>query len=99
MAVQTPQQRIANEKFAKREAAKRGKAEGDRKTYEKVAKSPISPTLLALLGFVVFGGLLFEVGYVSPPSVLSSISPLPELLANMYDSTNGDSHRRMFFGK
>ncbi|KAK6334057.1 hypothetical protein TWF696_002559 [Orbilia brochopaga] len=60
MAVQTPQQRIANEKFAKREAAKRGKAEGDRKTYEKTAKSPISPMWFALLGFVVFGGLLFE---------------------------------------
>ncbi|KAF3937607.1 hypothetical protein ABW19_dt0203601 [Dactylella cylindrospora] len=60
MAQQTPQQRLANEKFAKREAAKRGKAEGDRKSYDKKAKSPISPMWLGLLAFVVFGGLLFE---------------------------------------
>jgi len=60
MAQQTPQQRIANEKFAKREAAKRGKAEADRKTYEKPSKLPISPLWLGLLGFVVFGGLVFE---------------------------------------
>ncbi|RVD83452.1 uncharacterized protein DFL_007838 [Arthrobotrys flagrans] len=60
MAQQTPQQRLANEKFAKREAAKRGKADTDRKTYEKAGKNPISPLWFALLGFVVFGGLLFE---------------------------------------
>ncbi|EPS43052.1 hypothetical protein H072_2923 [Dactylellina haptotyla CBS 200.50] len=44
----------------KREAAKRGKADGDRKTYEKASKMPISPMWFGLLGFVVFGGLLFE---------------------------------------
>ncbi|EWC46285.1 hypothetical protein DRE_04456 [Drechslerella stenobrocha 248] len=60
MAQQTPQQRIANQKFAQREAAKRGKAEGDRKTHEKPSKITISPIWLGLLGFVVFGGLLFE---------------------------------------
>ncbi|KAK6529096.1 hypothetical protein TWF694_004314 [Orbilia ellipsospora] len=60
MAVQTPQQRLANEKFAKREAAKRGKGEGDRKTYDKPSKMPISPVWFGVLGFVVFGGLLFE---------------------------------------
>ncbi|KAF3903369.1 hypothetical protein ABW20_dc0102595 [Dactylellina cionopaga] len=59
-AQQTPQQRLANEKFAKREAAKRGKAETDRKTYEKPSKMPISPIWFFLLGFVVIGGLLFE---------------------------------------
>jgi len=57
---QTPAQRIANEKYAKREATKRGKPEALRKTGEKKFKSPIAPIWLYLLGFVVFGGLLFE---------------------------------------
>ena len=58
--VQTAKQRIANEKYAKQEAAKRGKPESERKTLTKKSKSPISPGWLYLLGFVVFGGLLFE---------------------------------------
>ena len=41
-------------------AGGKAKAEADRKTYEKKSKSPISPMWIYLLGFVVFGGLVFE---------------------------------------
>ncbi|KAF8422873.1 hypothetical protein EV426DRAFT_604127 [Tirmania nivea] len=58
---QTPTQRRANEKFAKREELKRGKPESAIKAKKEKFKSPISPLWLGILGFVVFGGLLFEV--------------------------------------
>jgi len=56
---QTLQQRQANKKFAKTLDAKRGKAPQEVKKKEQF-KSPISPLWLGLLGFVVFGGLIFE---------------------------------------
>ncbi|KAK0751987.1 hypothetical protein B0T18DRAFT_403832 [Schizothecium vesticola] len=59
---QTPRQRQANDKFLKDQEARRGKSEDQiklKKTKE-VFKSPISPVWLALLGFVVFGGLVVE---------------------------------------
>lgn len=40
---QTPQQRRANEAYAKSEAAKRGKPVSDIKKKQKVDKAPISP--------------------------------------------------------
>ncbi|GAP89161.1 putative secretory pathway protein ysy6-like protein [Rosellinia necatrix] len=59
---QTLEQRRRNAKFAKEQDARRGKAETDiKKRTKEVAKSPISPFWLGILGFVVFGGLLFEV--------------------------------------
>ncbi|KAH8200771.1 hypothetical protein TruAng_005088 [Truncatella angustata] len=93
---QTPQQRRANEKFAKDQNARRGKSEAERQVRTKqVQKAPISPLwlgkfnrlllcfprlplspcpsprpggasadrnhLAVLLGFVVFGGVFFEV--------------------------------------
>ncbi|KXX78429.1 Protein YSY6 [Madurella mycetomatis] len=59
---QTPQQRRANLKFAKEQEARRGKSEDQiKKRAKDLPKSPISPVWLALLGFVVFGGLIFEV--------------------------------------
>ncbi|KAI0024355.1 hypothetical protein F4780DRAFT_775748 [Xylariomycetidae sp. FL0641] len=59
---QTPEQRRRNAKFAKDQDARRGKSESDLKKRTKdVAKSPISPFWLLILGFVVFGGLIFEV--------------------------------------
>jgi len=59
---QTPQQRRANLKFAKENEARMGKSEDQIKKRTKDApKSPISPIWLVLLGFVVFGGLIFEV--------------------------------------
>jgi len=59
---QTPQQRRANQKFAKEQEARRGKAEDQiKKRTKDVAKSPISPMWLVLLGFVVFGGIIFQV--------------------------------------
>ncbi|KAF9881318.1 hypothetical protein CkaCkLH20_01468 [Colletotrichum karsti] len=59
---QTPQQRRANAKFAKDNEARMGKSEEQiKKRTKEVQKSPISPMWLILLGFVVFGGIVFEV--------------------------------------
>ncbi|KAK4241265.1 hypothetical protein C8A03DRAFT_30610 [Achaetomium macrosporum] len=59
---QTPQQRRANLKFAKENEARMGKSEDQiKKRTKDTPKSPISPMWLALLGFVVFGGLIFEI--------------------------------------
>ncbi|AEO62842.1 4bd6db1e-bedf-4612-b74f-0d09f5e367fe [Thermothielavioides terrestris] len=59
---QTPQQRRANLKFAKEQEARMGKSEEQLKKRNKtVPKSPISPVWVALLGFAVIGGLIFEV--------------------------------------
>ncbi|KZF26910.1 hypothetical protein L228DRAFT_21580 [Xylona heveae TC161] len=56
---QTPQQRRANEKYARQEAAKRGKPETVVKKQKK-EKAPISATWVLVLAFVVCGGLIFE---------------------------------------
>ncbi|EOO02966.1 putative secretory pathway protein ysy6-like protein [Phaeoacremonium minimum UCRPA7] len=59
---QTPEQRRRNLKFAKDQDARRGKSEDQLKKRAKdQPKSPISPIWLGVLGFIVFGGLLFEV--------------------------------------
>ncbi|KAM0722074.1 hypothetical protein Q7P37_003000 [Cladosporium fusiforme] len=63
--VQTPQQRRANEAFARSEAAKRGKPQTEverilEKKKLKEKKTPISKVWLYLLLFVVCGGLIFE---------------------------------------
>ncbi|KAK7545491.1 hypothetical protein IWX50DRAFT_660407 [Phyllosticta citricarpa] len=58
-AAQTPQQRLANERFAKSEAAKRGKPAPVVKKQE-VQKSPVSKGWVVVLAFVVCGGLIFE---------------------------------------
>ncbi|KIN03826.1 hypothetical protein OIDMADRAFT_118078, partial [Oidiodendron maius Zn] len=56
---QTPEQRKRNQKFAKGLTAKMGKPQSEIKKKQDF-KSPISPLYLGLLGFVVFGGLIFE---------------------------------------
>jgi hypothetical protein len=61
---QTPRQRQANAKFFKEQEQRRGKSEDEIKKLVKdvkATKSPISGFWLAILGFVVFGGLIFEV--------------------------------------
>lgn len=59
---QTPQQRRANLKFVKDQEARRGKSEDQIKKKTKEApKVSISPIWLALLAFVVFGGIVVEV--------------------------------------
>ncbi|KAI0840234.1 hypothetical protein F5Y06DRAFT_294904 [Hypoxylon sp. FL0890] len=59
---QTLEQRRRNAKFAKEQDARRGKSETEIKKRSKDQfKSPISPFWLGILGFVVFGGLIFEV--------------------------------------
>ncbi|CAG8908765.1 unnamed protein product [Penicillium egyptiacum] len=62
---QTPQQRRANERFAKTEAAKRGKAPTTIKP-KKNTKSPLSASWVVLLAFVVCGGLLLELLRIVP---------------------------------
>jgi hypothetical protein len=58
---QTIQQRQRNAKFAKENEARMGKAEGQiKKKVKEVKKSPVSMFWIVLLGFVVFGGLVFE---------------------------------------
>ncbi|KAI1188290.1 hypothetical protein F5B17DRAFT_429705 [Nemania serpens] len=58
---QTLEQRRRNAKFVKDQDARRGKPESEvKKRNKETLKSPISPFWLGILGFVVFGGLLFE---------------------------------------
>ncbi|KAK9479865.1 hypothetical protein V1514DRAFT_318797 [Lipomyces japonicus] len=58
--VQTPQQRLANQKYAKREEKKHGKPES--LTAKKDSpKPPISRGWIALFVFLVAGGLILEV--------------------------------------
>ncbi|KAK0739226.1 hypothetical protein B0T21DRAFT_285998, partial [Apiosordaria backusii] len=59
---QTPTQRRANQKFAKENEARMGKSEEQikKKIPKEQLKSPISPVWLAVLGFIIFGGLIFE---------------------------------------
>ncbi|RKK90405.1 hypothetical protein BFJ71_g11561 [Fusarium oxysporum] len=58
---QTPQQRRRNEAFAKGNEARMGKSEDQiKKRVEKVQKSPVSLFWISILGFVIFGGLVFE---------------------------------------
>ncbi|KAL6881544.1 hypothetical protein J3F83DRAFT_722664 [Trichoderma novae-zelandiae] len=58
---QTLEQRRRNAKFAKDQEAKMGKSEDQlKKRAKETSKSPISLFWLAVLGFVVFGGLVFE---------------------------------------
>ncbi|KAJ5899818.1 hypothetical protein N7495_004562 [Penicillium taxi] len=61
---QTPQQRRANERFAKSESAKRGK--GPITKPKAIAKAPISAGWLVILAFVVCGGLLLELVRIVP---------------------------------
>ncbi|OAA52020.1 Endoplasmic reticulum, stress-associated Ramp4 [Metarhizium rileyi] len=58
---QTLEQRRRNAKFAKDQEARMGKSDGQiKKRTKETPKSPIAPIWIVLLGFVVFGGLLFE---------------------------------------
>jgi hypothetical protein len=58
---QTIQQRQRNAKFAKENEARMGKSEDQiKKKVKEVKKSPVSMFWIVLLGFVVFGGLVFE---------------------------------------
>ncbi|QKX62512.1 uncharacterized protein TRUGW13939_09673 [Talaromyces rugulosus] len=63
---QTPKQRKANEKFAKHEAAKRGKPETTVSKKSQKQKSPVSIGWVVLLAFVVCGGLAFELLKILP---------------------------------
>ncbi|CAM1508479.1 Fc.00g053270.m01.CDS01 [Cosmosporella sp. VM-42] len=59
---QTLEQRRRNAKFVKDQEARRGKSEDQvKKRTEKVVKSPVSMFWLVILGFIIFGGLVFEV--------------------------------------
>ncbi|KAF2474518.1 uncharacterized protein BDR25DRAFT_301235 [Lindgomyces ingoldianus] len=56
---QTPQQRAANAKFARREEAKMGKPVSTTKRATD-QKAPISKGWIVVLAFVLCGGLIFE---------------------------------------
>ncbi|KAL2212004.1 hypothetical protein CC79DRAFT_1329320 [Sarocladium strictum] len=59
---QTPEQRRRNAKFAKENEQRMGKSEDQiKKRVTQVQKSPISVFWLVILGFIIFGGLVFEV--------------------------------------
>ncbi|KHN94651.1 uncharacterized protein MAM_07557 [Metarhizium album ARSEF 1941] len=58
---QTLEQRRRNAKFAKEQEARMGKSDDQIKQRTKeTPKAPISPVWIVVLGFVVFGGLMFE---------------------------------------
>ncbi|KAF2876104.1 hypothetical protein BDV95DRAFT_216866 [Massariosphaeria phaeospora] len=57
---QTPQQRAANARFAKREEAKMGKSFNLATRPKGDFKSPISRGWIIALAFVLCGGLIFE---------------------------------------
>ncbi|KAG5943377.1 hypothetical protein E4U60_006704 [Claviceps pazoutovae] len=58
---QTLEQRRRNAKFAKEQESRMGKAEEQiKKRVKETHKSPISPIWIGVLGFIIFGGLLFE---------------------------------------
>ena len=57
---QTPQQRAANARFARREEGKMGKPVETRNKRKEEFKSPISKTWIIILAFVLCGGLIFE---------------------------------------
>ncbi|KAJ5739683.1 hypothetical protein N7533_012467 [Penicillium manginii] len=62
---QTPQQRRANDRFARSEAAKRGRGPTT-KAPKQNTKSPLSAGWVVVLAFVVCGGLLLELLKVVP---------------------------------
>ncbi|KAK5122420.1 hypothetical protein LTR85_004004 [Meristemomyces frigidus] len=58
---QTPQQRRANEQFARAENAKRGKPQSDiKKKNEKPQKPPIPMSYVYVMLFVVCGSIIFQ---------------------------------------
>ncbi|KAH7263931.1 hypothetical protein FSOLCH5_010545 [Fusarium solani] len=58
---QTPEQRRRNAKFAKENEAKMGKSETQiKQRVKETPKSPISLFWVVILGFIIFGGLVFE---------------------------------------
>ncbi|KAE8147653.1 hypothetical protein BDV25DRAFT_131913 [Aspergillus avenaceus] len=77
---QTPQQRKANEKYARSEAAKRGK--GKTVTNQKqISKSPVSVGWVVLLAFVVCGGLAFEFLRIMPEIWTATVAMFNRMLA------------------
>ncbi|KAL4886376.1 hypothetical protein BJY04DRAFT_179049 [Aspergillus karnatakaensis] len=76
---QTPQQRRANDKFAKHEASKRGKPRTT--TIKQSSKPSLSTGWVALLAFVVCGGLIFELLRVVPELWSATVSVFNRLLS------------------
>lgn len=58
MAIQTPRQRLANEKWAKKNEKKLGKPKV--KAKDQVSKSPISKPWIIALIFLLIGGAILE---------------------------------------
>ncbi|KAF9885119.1 hypothetical protein FE257_000696 [Aspergillus nanangensis] len=75
---QTPQQRKSNERFAKSEAAKRGKGKTVVKQKQS-SKSPLSIGWVVILAFVVCGGLAFELLRIIPEIWSTAVSMVKRL--------------------
>ncbi|KAJ5156526.1 hypothetical protein N7492_009329 [Penicillium capsulatum] len=73
---QTPQQRRANDRFAKNEAAKRGRAPVSK---PKPNSKPPDLNQLVVLAFVVCGGLILELLRVVPELWSSVVATLSRL--------------------
>ncbi|KAL5333579.1 hypothetical protein BJX70DRAFT_392080 [Aspergillus crustosus] len=76
---QTPQQKRANNKFAKHEALKRGKPKTT--TIKHSPKPSLSTGWVAILAFVVCGGLIFELLRVVPELWTATASIFNRLLS------------------
>ncbi|KAK9378590.1 uncharacterized protein V2V93DRAFT_89546 [Kockiozyma suomiensis] len=57
---QTPAQRIANQKYAKREERKKGKPESAYKKKKTNEKPPVSWGWIYVFGFLIAGGIVLE---------------------------------------
>ncbi|KAE8371221.1 hypothetical protein BDV26DRAFT_286962 [Aspergillus bertholletiae] len=77
---QTPQQRKANEKYAKSEAAKRGKGKTATKPKQN-SKSPVSIGWVVVLAFAVCGGLAFEALRIVPELWSAAVAMFDRKLA------------------
>ncbi|KAE8348358.1 hypothetical protein BDV28DRAFT_96200 [Aspergillus coremiiformis] len=77
---QTPQQRKANEKYAKSEAAKRGKGNTTTKQKQNL-KSPVSTGWVFVLAFAVCGGLAFEAVRIVPEFWAAAVTMFNRIFA------------------
>ncbi|TPR05527.1 IGR protein motif family protein [Aspergillus niger] len=79
MVAQTPQQRKANERFAKQESAKRGKGKTVAKS-KQTPRSPVSTVWVAILAFVVCGGIFLEILGIIPKLWSTMVASINRLM-------------------
>ncbi|PYI28089.1 hypothetical protein BP00DRAFT_352027 [Aspergillus indologenus CBS 114.80] len=79
LQAQTPQQRKANERYAKHEAAKRGKG-GVMAKPKQHSRSPVSTGCIVILAFVVCGGIFLELLGIVPRLWSALVTNFSQLL-------------------